>query len=943
MFTNVFKRYALSIAIFITPALLGIQYGAYANDTDIKNIIITSQYDSKDYQHFTLDNGLKALVISDKTSEVAAASLVVGVGHRDNPADYLGLAHLLEHAVFWGSKNFPNTNEFDPFVKSNQGWSNGSTRTSNTRYHFQVTPQAFDEALHRMADFINSPLLTEASIKKSLIAVDNEFNGRISDWRKTALILQNETNPKHPSAKFGTGNTHTLSTDTKALTKILTRFHQQYYGAQNMTLVLYAKQPPKALKALVEKHFNPLPQSELSSQKPTVPLHLPNQLASKIEVYTPTSNSSIDLRFELPANVTDFPYNTQKILFHLLGHESDGSLFTYLKTKGLINYLQVIDQGSRYVGKLNLYIELTDKGLKNKDKVISAVFSYLDLLKNNELPPWIVAELRAVAQRQFDFPKSQEPGDWISPISDDMHLYATAHWLDNATQISSANFRHFLSYLTPNNMQLIVSHTNKTDMPKTNKIEPIVNTPYKTSKLTNKQLEQWSNATAKPSMHLPKANPYLAQQVANQNNGQNVSNKWVNKQTQPKPELAINKQGIRLWSQTKTDLSRNKISTSLRIYNDAVNQNPLVKQIHATMVQDHLTETGYFALLAGFSARIATTGSHYVIDINGYKENYFDYANNVLATTFTLQPSKSAFELAKERIKDNIIHRKSQDHAYQQLERILYKDILNELSDNDTISALNQFSYQEYLASLSKAQQFQLTGIVAGDVDNKTVQNFAEKLKSIQGLQLTFQLIQPANVKQLPNTWQRKEIPLNHNDASINYLIQSHDNSLNNQAMFHLAQSLLSREYYYTIRDEHSLAYFVDLNKLYVPNSSGIVMSAQSGNSSSETLINASNNFLNDFAKTLAKMSEADFQQKLTLSINKLNAPSFYLDRHTKALSRELYANEQTSHYRFDQKEKMTATLNNITKKAFEQFFQQQILANSSKRLLLVSKGKHQQ
>ncbi|TPH18022.1 insulinase family protein [Litorilituus lipolyticus] len=940
MFTKPIKRYALSIAIFTATALVGHHSNVYAESTETENIIVTSQYDSKDYLHFILDNGLKALVISDKTSEVAAASLVVGVGHRENPKAYLGLAHLLEHAVFWGSKNFPNTNEFDPFVKSNQGWSNASTRTSNTRYHFQVTQPAFDETLHRMADFLAYPLLTESSIRKSLIAVDNEFNGRINDWRKTALILQNETNPKHPSAKFGTGNTQTLSTDTKTLKKALSDFHRQYYGAQNMTLVLYGKQSTQALKTLAIKHFDQFPQSELSSQPSNEPLHLSNQLASKIEVLSPSSNPSIDLRFELPANASDFPHNTQEILFYLLGHESEGSLFTYLKTQGLINYLQVIDQGSRYVGKLHLYLELTDKGVKDQDKVIAAVFSYIDLLKKTELPPWIVAELQVMAQRQFDFPKSQEPGDWISPISDDMHLYLAKHWLNNRTQISIENFNHFLSYLTPENMQLIVSHTNKDDMPNTNKIEPIFNTPYKTSTLTTEQLNSWSNATKKSSMHLPKANPYLAQQVNNQKNHQLLLKDKTTKLVQIKPELVINKQGIQLWVQHKTDLSRNKISTSLRLYHEIKSQNPIVKQIYANMVQEQLHNSGYFASLAGFSTNINTLDSHYVIDINGYKENYFDYAEKVLTTFFTLEPSKLAFASAKQRIKGNITHRKSQDHAHQQLERVLYKDLFNELSDAQTLEALKNFSYQDYVTALNTDQQFQLNGVIAGDVNAMAVQEFAKSIISTQAIKLASDLSTTPNVKKLANTRHQSEIPLAHDDASINYLIQSQDNSFKSQAMFHLTQSLLSREYYYSIRDTKSLAYFVDLNKLYSPASSGIVMSAQSSNSSAEALINASNDFLIDYANKLTEMSEADFQQKLQLSLNKLNAPSFHLDRYTKALSTELYANGQITNYRFDQKEKIALVLSNISKESFEQFYQQQIVGKNSKRWLLFSKGK---
>lgn len=48
---------------------------------------------------------------------MAAASLSVKVGSFSDPADIPGLAHFLEHMVFMGSKNFPQENAFDEFLK----------------------------------------------------------------------------------------------------------------------------------------------------------------------------------------------------------------------------------------------------------------------------------------------------------------------------------------------------------------------------------------------------------------------------------------------------------------------------------------------------------------------------------------------------------------------------------------------------------------------------------------------------------------------------------------------------------------------------------------------------------------------------------------------------------------------------------------------------------
>lgn len=945
MFTLSSKRYAKSISAFMLMLFLPQAYAdtstnSIANQEQVgtDNILITSQLDEKSYLHFTLDNGLRALVISDKNSQVGAASLVVNVGHYNSPKAYLGLAHLLEHAVFWGSKNFPNTNEFDPFIKKNQGWNNGSTRDSNTRYHFQVTHQALDEALHRFADFIAWPLLSQASIEKSLIAVDNEFNARISDWRKTLYVLQNETNPKHPASKFAIGNKSTLTTDTSALKKALTSFHQQYYGGQNMTLVVYGKESINDLKTMVIRRFSEFPKAKSSGQAPAEPLHLPSQLATKIEVLAPSSNPSLDIRFELPANTGDFPHNTYTLLRHLLKHEEQGSLFAYLKGQGLISHLRVIDQSNRYVGKLDLYLELTDKGLKNKESVIADVFSYIDMLKSKQLPQWIVPELQTTAKRAFNFPKAQEPGDWISDISEDMHLYPSSHWLNHRAQISDSHFDQFLSYLTPRNMQLVVSHNVEGTLAKTNKVEPILNTHYRTTQLGKVQLDNWSQAKAKPSMHFPKRNPFLANAITN-NKIEPLSS--TNKsQAQVKPSLSVNSEGMTLWSQNKTDIGKNKISASLRIYDNANDINPIVRMLFANMAHTQLINNDYFAYLAGLSANIKSYGSDYIININGYSENYLDYANLVLTSFFKLEPTQQAFNLAKQQALSDINYHQSQNHAYQQLERRLYKTLLNKQYDNEIKALLVNYNYQDFLTEFKTIQSYQISGVITGRISTEAVQKFATNIRRIDGIEFASGLKQATKVKQLAQSSQRELVPLQHNDAAINYLIQSHDNSLQNQAMFHLAQSMIARPYHYSIRDEQSLAYFVDVDKVYVPNSPSIVLFTQSGNNSVDTLISATNKFLTNYAKTLANMSKDEFQAQLILSINKLNSAKFSLNRHTNALATELYATTKQGDYAFDKKEKLTTALSSISKASFEQFYHQQIIGNNSKRLLLYSQGK---
>ncbi len=61
-----------------------------------------SPNDNKHYRYITLPNALRVLLINDPQAHRSAAALSVNVGHFHDPVDRQGLAHFLEHMLFFG-------------------------------------------------------------------------------------------------------------------------------------------------------------------------------------------------------------------------------------------------------------------------------------------------------------------------------------------------------------------------------------------------------------------------------------------------------------------------------------------------------------------------------------------------------------------------------------------------------------------------------------------------------------------------------------------------------------------------------------------------------------------------------------------------------------------------------------------------------------------------
>ena len=106
---------------------------------DTLDTIHRSQGDPNTYSCFKLANGLVVLLIDDKTQEftgdqMAYAALSVNVGSFNDPIQRQGLAHLLEHMIFRGSKTYPDVKAYQDHLSQHGGDYNAETKYEKTTY-----------------------------------------------------------------------------------------------------------------------------------------------------------------------------------------------------------------------------------------------------------------------------------------------------------------------------------------------------------------------------------------------------------------------------------------------------------------------------------------------------------------------------------------------------------------------------------------------------------------------------------------------------------------------------------------------------------------------------------------------------------------------------------------------------------------------------------------
>ncbi len=211
------------------------------------------------HEKFTLANGLRVIVHTDRKAPVVAVSVWYGVGSKHEPEGKTGFAHLFEHLMFNGSENAPG-DYFEPLQQVGATDFNGTTWLDRTNYFQTVPTGALERALFLESDRMGHLLgaVTQEKLDNQRGVVQNEK--RQGDNQPYGLVeyLQFENLfPKgHPYHHSTIGSMADLD---KASLDDVKGWFRDNYGPNNAVLVLAGDIDTATAKTLVEKYFGDIP------------------------------------------------------------------------------------------------------------------------------------------------------------------------------------------------------------------------------------------------------------------------------------------------------------------------------------------------------------------------------------------------------------------------------------------------------------------------------------------------------------------------------------------------------------------------------------------------------------------------------------------------------------------------------------------------------------
>ncbi|HXP96480.1 MAG TPA: pitrilysin family protein, partial [Telmatospirillum sp.] len=179
------------------------------------------------------------------------------VGSADEVAGKTGLAHMLEHMMFKGTKTVP-AGAFSQLVASNGGRDNAFTTADYTAFYQNVAADKLDLVMKLEADRMTNLSLKDQDfqperqvvLEERRMRIENEPEALLEEQIEAALFLNSPYH--HPVIGWRNEiEKYTLSD--------IVDFHRRWYAPNNAVLLVSGDITAARLKPLAEKYYGVIP------------------------------------------------------------------------------------------------------------------------------------------------------------------------------------------------------------------------------------------------------------------------------------------------------------------------------------------------------------------------------------------------------------------------------------------------------------------------------------------------------------------------------------------------------------------------------------------------------------------------------------------------------------------------------------------------------------
>lgn len=884
--------------------------------------------DDREYRFVKLDNGLKALLISDADTETAGASVTVGVGQFQDPPDREGLAHFLEHMLFMGTDRYPGVDDYKDYISTHGGSSNAGTSQERTNYYFTIEQAYLDGALDRFARFFVAPILDPEQVDRERNAVESEYRLKLRDEaRRIREVRRATSNQEHGFSQFSVGNLDTLADrgEDDLVWDDLKSFYEAEYSASRMTLSVIGREDLDTLEQWVRERFSEVPTNNAPLPVSEVPIHTEDQQGVWI-YWTPITDKR-ELRIELPMPTwtEHFKQHPTSVITSMLGQEGEGSLHAVLTERGWITSLMSGTDGANDHTLLTVTTSLTEEGYQNIDEIISLHFQYIRLMQEAEdLSPWW-NEQRALSELNFSFAEPSSPRSAVNSATYSLLTYpeenvldSWAIWEDYDAELQGA----FLAGLIPDNSRIFVAGPGL----ETDQVEPLYQVGWAMRPIDEALKQMWQTAPVDPGLNLPTLNPYIAEEIALKPVEGEIG----------VPTRILAEDGLDVWHLQDPSFGVPRATVDVNLIEPAAcadREARLKATLLAAVLRDAMNTDLDLFRTAGMSVQLYRGSEGFQIQIRGYDDKQPDALARVLEilSERPIDPDRVSL------IRDDIVRRwrnTTQDRPNTQAGRALSWTLNPSgdplISSVDVMAGISAEDLQSFSDRLFQTLSAEV--LVHGNHTAEEARQIARSVRDTIAADAPPAARPPVAVRVLPEAADlRLDLRADHDDSALRLYYQGTEATIAEQARFLMLANLIEAPFFSTLRTEKQLGYIAFAAYSRRDHLPGLQMGIQSSRADAQTLLQEVDTFIADFETELTEMAVETFQDSKQALVTNLTEPPNDLYDRNGDLANDLSLG-MTS---FDRKTQLAQAIQPLTKEDILGFYQERVRSQQARRLAI--------
>ena len=206
---------------------------------------------------FKLDNGLEVVVLENHRAPVVLQMVWYRTGAADERPGELGIAHLVEHLMFRGTKNL-GPGEFSRIVARIGGRDNAFTSHDYTAYFQRVAAREIETVMRIEADRMQNLAVTDRVVLPERDVVLEERRSR-TDNRPASQLRERMRRLLYLNHPYGRPVIGWESEIRRLTTDKVLAFYRRHYVPGNAMLIVAGDVTADQVKALARKYYGPIP------------------------------------------------------------------------------------------------------------------------------------------------------------------------------------------------------------------------------------------------------------------------------------------------------------------------------------------------------------------------------------------------------------------------------------------------------------------------------------------------------------------------------------------------------------------------------------------------------------------------------------------------------------------------------------------------------------